>query len=156
VSGYQIGFGFAGVLLGALIGVLGKGVFDHWNNRKNRLLDEKLKQAIAFVSAADKFRRMTQERMVDAMTLQATGLDPDLRKRTEEDHERRTLGAREALAQAEDAYNALRFLLPPVESYARLYLDLCINADPYPDTGRAKRDRARKTVESEIQRLVGA
>jgi hypothetical protein len=98
---------------------------------------------------------LTQDHLYDSVQLR-TATDGAQRQQLEADREKRLSGARDALAQAEEAYNALRFLLPMTASYARKYLDFCRDAGPHSDDmTRVERERVRQTAESEIQRILG-
>lgn len=139
-------------LVGALIGVVGKGYFDFRTGRSNRLLDEKLKHAVKFFEKADKLRRSSQSRLVATMSLDnARHGDEKTFEYYRTQVEERTKESVEVFAEAEDAYNALRLLLPTAAEAARRYLDLCNAADPYPDDDKASRESARSIAEQAIR-----
>ncbi len=60
-----------------------------------------------------------------------------------------------AVADAENAYAAVRMLVPSVTDQARLYLDFCIKATAHPDEGKVERQRERQMVEEQIRRALG-
>lgn len=65
---------------------------------------------------------------------------------------------REALAfiDAEKAYNAVRLLIPTAADVTRRYLDLCNDADMFPDEKQDARERARHTAEEAMRTALDA
>jgi hypothetical protein len=61
-----------------------------------------------------------------------------------------------AAADAENAYAALRMLIPAVADQARRYLDFCIQATAHPDETKVDRQPARQMVEETLRRAFGA
>ena len=56
-----------------------------------------------------------------------------------------------AAADAENAYSAIRMLIPDVAYPARKYLDFCLAAEAHPDETKVDRERARQMTEQAIR-----
>jgi hypothetical protein len=153
VSGWSVATG----LLGVIVGVVGKYFADVRTGRTARLLEEKLRHAINFMEAADRLRRAEQSRLTASISLDNSKQGGDeTYQHFRKQYEERVEEVVAAFADAEGAYNAIRLLIPTAASAARVYLDLCGDADPHPDKGKAARERARQTAEEAIRAAVGA
>jgi hypothetical protein len=64
--------------------------------------------------------------------------------------------AASAFSDAEKGYTAICLLVPPAAGAVRRYLDLCNDADAYPDEKRDARERARQTAEEAIRAALGS
>jgi hypothetical protein len=60
-----------------------------------------------------------------------------------------------AAADAENAYSAIRMLVPEVAYPGRKFLDLCKAANAYPDETKVDRERARQMTEQAIHGALG-
>jgi hypothetical protein len=127
------------------------------HERHMRLLDSGLSAAVDFLAATDRTTRARQ-----AVDSARNSLDQSRSSASQQlvDHFRAVWEeAREssssAVADAENAYAAVRMLVPSVTGQARGYLDLCIAANIHPDEGKAGRQRARQMVEEAIRRAFG-
>jgi hypothetical protein len=127
-----------------------------------RHLDAGIEHGVAFLSAADRLRRTAQDRS-RAWFIWDTAK-----------HGAAAFGASESLPQAEEkfvaadqvftddmtaaqnAYNAVRLLMPSASDAAGDYLYLCAEAAAFKDENQVKRDAARKRVEEIIRSNVGA
>jgi hypothetical protein len=122
-----------------------------------RLLDSGLNAAVDFLAAADRTTRARQA--LDTANISLDGAksstDPKIyghfRAAVEEARER----ASAAVVDAEDAYAAVRTLIPSGADQARRYLDFCIQAVAHPDETKVDRQRARQMVEETIRRAFG-
>jgi hypothetical protein len=113
--------------------------------------------ATADAAAADRTTRARQARDTASISLAGSKSSSDqqtyehLRVMYEEARER----SQAAVADAENAYAAIRLLIPSAAGQARRYFDLCIKADAHPDETKVDRERARQAVEETIQRALG-
>jgi hypothetical protein len=127
------------------------------HERYMRLLESGLKAAVDFLAAADRTSRARQA--VGTATISFDGARSSGNEQTYQRFLAKLEGAREdayaATADAENAYTAIRLLIPSVASQARRYLDLCGKADAHPDETKVDRERARQAVEETIQRALG-
>src|SRR5690348_1654783 len=122
-----------------MIGALFKYVLDLRASKRTRLLDEKLKCAVAFLSAADAVTRTSSAGVSASMTASnvAERTNPPA-SQVERDEARKEFKAREqegvaAWRDAQKELNAIRLLLPKTANAAETYLSLC-NRAGYPDT----------------------
>ncbi len=129
----------------------------HQHERHMRLLESGLKAAVDFLAAAGRTSRGRQvldtaNRSLDnAKSSASDQVYEQFRSKQQEAQE----SAFTATADAENAYAAIRMLIPSVTSQARRYLDLCIQADAHPDSGKDERQRTRQGVEGTIRRALG-
>jgi len=127
------------------------------HERHMRLLESGLRAAVDFLAAADRTTRARQELDTANISLDGakssgrTDLPEHLRANLEEVQKR----ASAAVADAENAYAALRMLVPSVAQQGRRYLDLCIQANAHPDDTKVDRQRARQMVEETIRHAFG-
>lgn len=125
--------------------------------RHMRLLDSGLKAAVDFLAAADRTTRARQ-----ALDSAQISLDNSKSSANQQlsDHfhavwEEARESASAAIADAENAYAAVRTLIPSGADQARRYLEFCIKADAHPDETKVERQRARQMVEETIRHAFG-
>jgi hypothetical protein len=127
------------------------------HERHMRLLESGLRAEVDFLAAADRTTHARQEQ--DTASISLTGSKPSSDQQTYEHFRAMYEQARErsqaAAADAENAYAAIRLLIPSAAGQARRYLDLCIQAAAHPDETKVDRERARQAVEQAIQRALG-
>jgi hypothetical protein len=127
------------------------------HERHMRLLDSGLGAAVDFLAAADRTTRARQA--LDTANISLHGAKSSGDQKTYEHFRAAVEEAREtasaAVADAENAYAAVRILIPSGADQARRYLDFCIQADAHPDETKAERQRARQMVEETIRRAFG-
>jgi hypothetical protein len=127
------------------------------HERHMRLLESTLKAAVDFLAAADRTTHTRQGLVMAADTLGNAKQSAD--QQTYDQLRLAWEAARDsnqaAIADAENAYSALRLLIPAAADQARCYLDLCISADAHPDTKKAERQQAQETVEETLRQEVG-
>ncbi|RSM64893.1 hypothetical protein DMB66_18440 [Actinoplanes sp. ATCC 53533] len=139
-------------LLGGAAGAALKYFFDQRASRRNKLLDEKLKYAVAFLSAADWTGRAYESYMTAyfaaerARTKGSAGhvatAEAQQRKQLEE--------AMSALKDAHAAACALRLLMPDLSDLASKYIELSIDADLEEQGVSAAREAARAALEAAL------
>lgn len=123
------------------------------HERVMRLLDSTLTAAVGFLAAADRTTRAQQSLSTAYISLDGAKSNPDkqvyehYRLIVEESRET----TRAAIADAENAYSAIRMLIPDVAYPARRYLDFCRAADDHPDETKVDRERAREMTEQAIR-----
>jgi hypothetical protein len=127
------------------------------HERRMRLLESALKAAVDFLAAADQTTHARQALDTAANTLgnAKQSADQQTYDRFRETWEKAREEVQAAVADAENAYAALRLLVPAVADQARRYLDFCLQADAYPDKMRADRQRARQMVEETLRYELG-
>jgi len=127
------------------------------HERHMRLLDSGLNAAVDFLAAADRTTRARQA--LDTATISLDGAKSSGNQKTYEHFRAAFEEAREnasaAVADAENAYAAVRTLIPSGADQARRYLDFCIQAVAHPDVTKVERQRARQMVEETIRRAFG-
>ncbi len=127
------------------------------HERHMRLLESGLKAAVDFLAAADRTSRARQSLDVASRTLD--NAKSAANEKTYEHYRASFEEARDrasaAIADAENAYTAVRMLIPSATDQARRYLDFCIQADAHPDEQKVERQRARQMVEETIRRAFG-
>ena len=127
------------------------------HERHMHLLESGLNAAVDFLAAADRTTRARQA--VDTAAISLTGAKPSSDQQTYERFRLMYEDAKEqsiaAVADAENAYAAVRMLIPSVADQARRYLDICIQANAHPDETKVDRQRARQAAEQTIQRALG-
>jgi hypothetical protein len=127
------------------------------HERHMRLLDSGLRAAVDFLAAADRTTRARRDLDTAYMGLDKVKSSPDQQiyqhflTKVEEARE----SASAAAADAENAYAAVRMLIPSVTDQARRYLDFCTQAVAHPDETKVERQRARQMVEETIRRAFG-
>jgi hypothetical protein len=128
---------------------------DH--ERDMRLLDLALKAAIDFLAAAD---QVTGARFaLHAAEISLDGASSVSDQQSYDEFRQAWMEARDqsiaAVRDARDAYAALRLLVPATARPGGRYLDLCLQADPRLNAGRADRERARQAAEEAIRDALG-
>jgi hypothetical protein len=127
------------------------------HERYMRLLDSGLNAAVDFLAAADRTTRARQA--LDTANISLDGAKSSADEKTYEHFRAAVEEAREsasaAVADAENAYAAVRTLIPSGADQARRYLDFCIQAVAHPDETKVERQRARQMVEETIRRTFG-
>jgi hypothetical protein len=127
------------------------------HERHMRLLDSGLNAAVDFLAAADRTTRARQA--LDTATISLDGAKSSTDQKTYEHFRAAFEEAREsasaAITDAENAYAAVRTLIPSGADQARRYLDYCIQAVAHPDVTKVDRQRARQVVEETIRRAFG-
>lgn len=127
------------------------------DERHMRLFESGLKAAVDFLAAADRTTRARQG-------LSAAYISLDGAKSSSDDKtyqhfraavERAQESASIAVSDAENAYAALRLLVPSVADQARRYLDYCLSATVHPDENKVERCRAHQVAEETIQQALG-
>jgi hypothetical protein len=135
-----------GIVAGAFL----KHYFDIRAGRQAKLLDEKLKYAVAFLSAADWAGRSYEEaRAADtdldrAITQGTDGELLDAERRQKQKAEQGDV----ALKEAHTAACALRLLMPELEDAPGNYIELSVWAGSPED--RQKREEARAALEARL------
>lgn len=123
-----------------------------------RLLDSGLRAAVDFLAAAHRTTRARQA--LDTAHISLDGAKSSSDDKTYQHFRAAAEEAREsasaAVADAENAYAAVRMLVPSVTDQARRYLDFCIKANAHPDEGKVERERARQMVEDTIRHAFGS
>jgi hypothetical protein len=121
-----------------------------------RLLESGLQAAVDFLAAADRTTHARQG--LDGATISLEGAKSSdqqtydhYRVQWEEARE----SAQAAVAEAENAYAALRMLVPAAADQARRYQDFCIQAVAHPDETKVDRQRARQMVEETLRQELG-
>jgi hypothetical protein len=158
----------AGLPIGVLVGITVKAVLDAFSERRRRRHDQEMRHldagiehGVAFLSAADRLRRTAQDRSrawyawdTAKHGAAAFGASESLPQA-----EARFVAADQAFADdmtaAQNAYNAVRLLIPSASDAAGEYLDLCATAGKFKHENEVKRDAARKRVEEIIRSKVG-
>jgi hypothetical protein len=127
------------------------------HERHMRLLESGLRAAVDFLAAADRTTRARQALDTAYLSLDnaKSSSDQQIYQRFLTEVEEARERASAAVADAENAYAAIRMLVPSVTDQARFYLDFCIKADAHPDEGKVDRQRARQMVEETIRRALG-
>jgi len=127
------------------------------HERHMRLLESGLRAAVDFLAAAERTTRARQE--LDTANISLDGAKSSADQQTYERFRAKVEEAREsaatAVAEAENAYAALRMLVPSVAQPGRRYLDLCTQANSHPDDTKVDRQRARQMVEETIRHAFG-
>ena len=128
------------------------------HERRMRLLESTLKAAVDFLAAADRTTHTRQGLVMAADTLGNAKQSAD--QQTYDQLRLAWEAARDsgqaAIADAENAYSALRLLVPAVADQARRYLDLCRKADAHPDNTKDDRQQARQAVEETLRHELGS
>jgi hypothetical protein len=151
VSATAVIAALAGVVIGAVL----KHFFDLRATRRAKLLDEKLRYAVAFLAAADWAGRSYEaagsaaEQLDHALT---QGTDRDLVE-AEKRHERHLQQGDASLKDAHVAACALRLLMPELDTAPGEYIALSVGAESadLPDS-RRKRENARAALEAALLR----
>lgn len=127
------------------------------HERHMRLLDSGLKAAVDFLAAADRTTRARQALDSAQISLDnsKSSASQQLNDRFRAVWEEARESASAAIADAENAYAAVRALIPSGADQARSYLEFCIKADANPDGTKVERQRARQMVEEAIRRAFG-
>jgi hypothetical protein len=127
------------------------------HDRSMRLLESRLRAAVDFLAAAHRATRARQG--LDTANI---SLDQSKSSSDQQVYQHFLVKVGEAREQAfaaaddaENAYAALRILIPSVADQARRYLDYCISATAHPDENKVERHRARQMVEETIQKALG-
>lgn len=127
------------------------------HERSMRLLDSTRTAAVDFLAAADRTARAKQGLSTAYISLDQAKSSQDqqvyrqFRAIVEESRQEATAAA----ADAENAYSAIRMLIPDVADAARKYLDFCLAAEAHPDETRVDRERARQMTEQAIRSALG-
>ena len=139
-------------MIGIVVGAVLKHFFDLRANRQAKLLEEKLKFAVAFLSASDWVSRSLEAYSV-AQTALEEGLAQHSRAELEEalrSRDRSSEQASTSLREAHIAACGLRLLMPELGDTPGMYIALATGS---PANGRDQREKARAALEA---RLVGA
>lgn len=153
-----------GLVVGFVVGIAGKAIPDaiadsrrRAHDRRMRTLELRLSEARAFLVAADQVRRSAQAVSHSYLVLDGAkgNPDPTVYERSRAELMSAQGRAGDAITDAENAYTALRLLVPAAADAARTYLDLCGAADVHPDERREEREAARRTAETAIQKALG-
>jgi hypothetical protein len=128
------------------------------HERQMHLVESGLKAAVDFLAAADRTTRAVQA--LDIASASVSNAKSSSDQQTYDHYRAKFEEAGEqsaaAVADAENAYAAVRILIPSVTSQARHYLDLCKRANVQPDKEKDERQRAREEVEETIRRAFGS
>lgn len=139
----------AAALGGVIIGAVLKHFFDVRAGRQAKLLDEKLKHAVAFLSAADWTGR-SYEAHADALRdLERAIADDDARAlgEAERDRDRSLKEVEASLKDAHTAACALRLLMPELGNTPGDYIQVSLDRS---DGGHSRRDGARAAIEARL------
>jgi hypothetical protein len=149
VSATAVIAALAGVIVGAVL----KHFFDLRASRRAKLLDEKLKYAVAFLAAADWAGRSYEAaesaaEQLDHAVIQGTDRDlVDAEKR----HEYHLQQGDTSLRDAHMAACALRLLMPELDTAAGDYIALSLGAESaYSPEGKRKRETTRAALEAAL------
>jgi hypothetical protein len=127
------------------------------HERRLRIFDSGLTAAVDFLEAADRTTHARQG--LDSASRAFDNAKSSADEKTFEHFRMNVKEAQEltfaAITDAENAYTALRLLVPSVTDQARRYLDLCVHADIHPDEKKVERQRARQMAEEAIRRALG-
>jgi hypothetical protein len=138
-------------LFGVVAGAVLKHYFDLRASRQGKLLDEKLKYAVAFLATTDwagrsfETSRIADERLGRAIT---DGTDGDILE-AERERDRALEQGEASLKDAHTAACALRLLMPEVGDAASDYINLSVRAI-YSSEDQHRRDDARAAVEASL------
>jgi hypothetical protein len=144
----------AGVIAGAVL----KHYFDMRAGKRAKLLDEKLKYAVAFLSAADWTGRAfeaTSTASYAAQQARTKGL-AGLVATAEEQQRLRGEEAYASLKDAHAAASALRLLMPDLSDLASEYIAVAIDAGHDEGVVIGARERARSALETALIKEFGA
>ncbi len=127
------------------------------HERHMRLLDSTLTTAVDFLAAADRTARASQGLSTAYISLQGakSTQDDETYQRFLAMFEESRASVSAAAADAENAYSAIRMLIPDVAYPARKYLDFCLAAEAHPDETKVDRERARQMTEQAIRKALG-
>ncbi|MET7970529.1 hypothetical protein [Micromonospora sp. NPDC005305] len=145
-------------LAGVVVGAVLKHFFDLRASRRAKLLDEKLRYAVAFLAAADWAGRSYEaaesaaKQLGHAVTQGADRNLVDAEKR----HEYHLQQGDTSLKDAHVAACALRLLMPELDTAPGEYIALSVGAESaYSPEGRRKREIARAAVEAALVKTLG-